>query len=173
MCRLCWRDGERNRCESRQRRIRWRRHDLRVMRRSQLCTYDKFFYIPFPRSVYLRIQQQVSSSTLKLVIRGFQTCMYSSTTPAILHQMSPFVPISLGKYGYKYVEEGEEEGDFTSRVGQRNMIKDIIKQEIVIGEGENILKLNCRYYFLSLGRTFSSWMLCLSFHVPASTQPSR
>jgi hypothetical protein len=64
-------------------------------------------------SVYLRIQQQVSSSTLKLVIRGLHTC----------------------KYGYKYLEQGEEEGDFTSRVGQRNMIKDIIKQEFVIGEG--------------------------------------
>ena len=47
-----------------------------------------------------------------------------------------------GKYGYQYVEhrggEGEdeeEEGEFTSRYGQRTMIKDILKQEIVIGEG--------------------------------------
>ena len=44
-------------------------------------------------------------------------------------------PYHLGKYGYKYLEQGEEEGEFTSRVGQRNMIEDIIKQEIVIGEG--------------------------------------
>jgi hypothetical protein len=73
-------------------------------------------------SVYLRIQQQLSSSTLKLVIRGLHTC----------------------KYGYKYLEQGEEEGDFTSRVGQRNMIKDIIKQEIVIGEG--LFPIGCYAY---------------------------
>ena len=30
---------------------------------------------------------------------------------------------------------GEEGDDFTSRVGQRNMLKDIIKEEIVIAEG--------------------------------------
>ena len=44
------------------------------------------------------------------------------------------VPHTQGKYGYQYIEEGE--GEFVSRVGQRNMIKDIIKQEIVLAEGE-------------------------------------
>ena len=58
---------------------------------------------------------------------------------AYAHQLSHTAKTALlslaGKYGYKYLEQGEEEGDFTSRAGQRNMIKDIIKQEIVIGEG--------------------------------------
>ena len=44
------------------------------------------------------------------------------------------VPHTQGKYGYQYIEEGE--GEFVSRVGQRNMIKDIVKQEIVLAEGE-------------------------------------
>ena len=95
--------------------------------------------------------------------------MYSSTSPAILQQMSPFVPISLGKYGYKYLEEGEEEGDFTSRVGQRNMIKDIIKQEIVIGEGEKhsetepsfLISLSWQDFF-QLDATLI--LSCTSFH---------
>ena len=51
-----------------------------------------------------------------------------------LHTLPP-LPYLSGKYGYKYLEKREGEGEFTSLVGQRNMIEDIIKQEIVITEG--------------------------------------
>ena len=50
------------------------------------------------------------------------------------------VMVAAGSYDYHYIdqqgrEEEEREGEFTSRTGQRTMIKDIIKQEFTIGEG--------------------------------------
>lgn len=77
-------------------------------------------------SVYVRIQQQVLSSTLKLIIKGFQAC----------------------KYDYQYVEkqrEGEDDEDgFSSRSGQRTMNKDIIKEEIVLAQG--VFPVGCYAY---------------------------
>ena len=54
------------------------------------------------------------------------------------------VMVAAGSYDYQYIEqqgpeEEEREGEFTSRTGQRTMIKDIIKQEFTIGEGIIIL----------------------------------
>ena len=56
--------------------------------------------------------------------------------------------VVAGRYDYQYMEQGpeeeEREGDFTSRTGQRTMIKDIIKQEFTIGEG--MMYMFCLFY---------------------------
>ena len=65
-------------------------------------------------------------------------CHQRSTLPPLSLSLSPSLSLS-GKYGYQYIEAGQGEGEFVSRVGQRNMLKDIIKQEIVIGEGGEMI----------------------------------
>lgn len=99
------------------------------------CSRPLSFLSTELRSVYVRIQQQVSSSTLKLIIKGFQAC---NTTFAMNYVISLSFHLA-GKYDYQYVErqrEGEEDEDgFSSRSGQRTMNKDIIKEEVVIAQG--------------------------------------
>lgn len=111
------------------------------------------------RSVYVRIQEQVSSTTLKVIVKGYQACnIHITCNEFIIIYVSILSPFYLaGKYDYQYLDrqrEGEKEGEkedgesgekedgdgFSSRSGQRTMNKDIIKQEIAIAQG-TLLKI--------------------------------